>query len=63
MRQFYKMHGNNINKKTKMQKLKHIKYTKLSLIMSKTVPSPVESSFYRTSPTRRQFGDFSFSLV
>ena len=32
-----------------MQKLKHIKYTKLSPIISETVPSPVESSFCRTS--------------
>ena len=31
-----------------MQKLKHIKYTKLSPIMSETVPSPVESPFCRT---------------
>ena len=32
-----------------MQKLKHIKYTKLSPIMSETTPSPVESPFCRTS--------------
>ena len=36
-----------------MQKLKHIKYAKLSPIMSETVPSPVESSFCRT-PKKNQ---------
>ena len=55
------MHGKNINK-IKMQKLKHIKYTKLSPIMSETVPSPVESPFCRT-PKKNQraasAGDFS----
>jgi len=32
-----------------MQKLKHIKYTKLSSILSETVPSLVESPFCHTS--------------
>ena len=36
-----------------MQKFKHIKYTKLSPIMSETVPSPVESPFCRTSKNPR----------
>ena len=53
MKQFYKMHGNkNIKKEIKLQKLKHIKYTKLSPILSETVPSLVESSFCHTSPAR-----------
>jgi hypothetical protein len=66
MKQFYKMHGNkNIKKKIKLQKLKHIKYTKLSPIMSETVPSPVESPFCRTSPARRRLAIFviSFGLI
>jgi hypothetical protein len=49
----------NINKKIKMQKIKHIKYTKLSLILSETVPFPVESPFCRTSPARRWLAIFS----
>jgi len=32
-----------------MQKYKHIKYTKLSPIMLKTIPSPAKSPFCRTS--------------
>ena len=44
-----------------MQKHKHIKYTKLSPILSETVPSPAESPFCRTSKSARQWlGDFSF---
>ena len=39
-----------------MQKLKHIKYTKLSPILSETVPSPVESPFCRTSENPRGIG-------
>jgi hypothetical protein len=46
-----------------MQKLKHIKYTKLSPILSETVPSLVESPFCRTSPARRRLGDSSFCLL
>ena len=50
-----------------MQKLKHIKFTKLSPIMSETVPSPVESPFYRTSENPRgidwQLFIFSFALI
>ena len=55
----------NINKKIKMQKLKHIKYTKLSPIMSKTIPSPVESPFCRTSenPRAASAGDLSLVVV
>jgi hypothetical protein len=60
MRQFYKMHGKDINKKIKMQKLKHIKYIKLSPILSEIVPSSVESPFYRTSPALRRLEDFRF---
>ena len=43
-----------------MQKLKHIKYTKLSPILSETVPSPVESPFCRTSENQRGIGWRSF---
>ena len=44
-----------------MQKLKHIKYTKLSPILSETVPSPAESPFCPTSKIRAaSAGDFSF---
>jgi hypothetical protein len=44
-----------------MQKHKPIKYTKLSPILSETVPSPVESPFCRTSKIRAaSAGDFSF---
>jgi predicted peroxiredoxin len=57
MRLFYKMHGKTLTKKTKMQKLKHIKYIKLSLILSETVPSLVELSFCRTCP-HGVIGDF-----
>jgi hypothetical protein len=39
-----------------MQKLKHIKYTKLSPILSETVPSPVESPYCRTSENPRGIG-------
>jgi len=39
-----------------MQKHKHIKYTKLSPIMLKTIPSPVESPFCRTSLNPRGIG-------
>ena len=42
-----------------MQKLKHIKYTKLSPIMSETVPSPVESPFCRTCAASRREHPFS----
>jgi hypothetical protein len=59
MRQFYKMHG---KKEIKLQKLKHIKYTNLSPILSETVPSLVESPFCRTSPVRRLVGDFFISF-
>ena len=58
MRQFYKMHGKYINKKeTKKQKLKHIKYTKLSPILSEIVPSPAESPSCRTLLRARRCGD------
>ena len=48
-----------------MQKHKHIKYTKLSPIMSKTIPSPVELSFCRTlNPRGIGLDDFFiFSLI
>ena len=67
MRQFYTMHEailynawkKNINKRRQKAKLKHIKYTNLSPILSEIVPSPVESSFYRTSP-RDVYWRFSF---
>jgi hypothetical protein len=39
-----------------MQKLKHIKYTKLSPILSETVPSPAELPFCRTSENPRGIG-------
>ena len=56
----------NINKKIKMQKLKHIKYTKLSPIMSETVPSPAESPFCRTpkkSGARHRLAIFHLVVV
>jgi hypothetical protein len=63
MRQFYKMHGKYINKKeTKKQKLKHIKYTKLSPILLEIVSSLVESPFCHTSPARRLFWQFFISV-
>jgi hypothetical protein len=47
-----------------MQKLKHIKYTKLSPIFSEIVPSPVESPSCRTLAAERwssiDFGVFYF---
>ena len=49
-----------------MQKLKHIKYAKLSPIMSETVPSPVESPFCRTPKKNLRAasaGDFSSRLL
>ena len=49
-----------------MQKLKHIKYTKLSPIMSETVPSPVESPFCRTLKNNQRAasaGDFFIVVV
>jgi hypothetical protein len=46
-----------------MQKLKHIKYTKLSPILSETIPSPAESPFCRTSTRAASAGDFSFLLI
>jgi hypothetical protein len=45
-----------------MQKLKQIKYTKLSPILLETVPSPVESPFCRTSENPRGVGCRFFSL-
>jgi len=36
-----------------MQKHKHIKYTKLNPIISKTIPSPAESPLCRTSESTR----------
>ena len=52
-----------------MKKNKHIKYTKLSPIMLKTIPSPAESPFCRTSKKNRHAasaGDFivvRFALI
>jgi hypothetical protein len=47
-----------------MQKLKHIKYTKLSPILLETVPSLVESPFCRTSKIRAaSAGDFFFVML
>jgi hypothetical protein len=49
-----------------MQKLKHIKYTKLSPILLETVPSPVESPFCRTSNPHGigwRFFSLSFDLI
>ena len=47
-----------------MQKLTHIKYTKLSPIMSETIPSPVESPFCRTQKkTQRTASADDLSLV
>jgi len=43
-----------------MQKLKHIKYTKLSPILLETVPSPVESPFCRMLENPRGVGWRSF---
>jgi hypothetical protein len=43
-----------------MQKLKHINYTKLSPILSETVPSLMDLLFCHTSPAQRLFGDFCF---